>query len=115
MDTSPSASDRQLYAGTTEKVPDTAEIGNYGAAKSSRWKKTIVIGAAVLICVVLAVVLPVYFLVVKKQPSQTSADTGTVGGSGGGVGQAPPQPNGLSTLTSQVLCRWLNREPSERH
>jgi hypothetical protein len=97
-----SASDRQLYADTPEKVTESTEAANPRAANSSRWKKVVVIGAIVLICIILAIVLPVYFLVIKKKSSSTTGGSG--GGGGGGDTTGPvAQPGGVSESAAKSL------------
>jgi hypothetical protein len=97
-----SASDRQLYANTPEKVDEPTETANPRAAKSSRWKRGVVIGGIVLICIILAVVLPVYFLVIKKKSSSTSGGSG--GGGGGDTTGPVAQPGGVS----EFCCKFLD-------
>jgi glucan 1,3-beta-glucosidase len=76
---SPAGSNKQLFDGDSDgkAPPGTSKEAGGSKTRPSRWKVWTAIACAAVIVLVLAIVLPLYFTVIKKQHSSS-------GGSGGG-------------------------------
>ena len=86
---SPAGSDRQLFDGDSDEkaAPSTTTVAGASQARPSRWKLWAAIGSAIVIVLALAIVLPLYFTVIKKkQPSSGGSGSG---GSSSGNGDLP--------------------------
>ena len=108
----PRASYLGTDSGTTPATSTTflpkAEQDSYDGEQPTKknWKKrplVWIIALAALVVVVLAVILPVYFTVIKDKDSSSSSSSSTSGGNGGGNGNGSGGNNDPDTDTNAAV------------